>query len=410
MLEIALLLLWVAWSAQAILSAMQVRKFWRRLNRNRRRAYDRYRPPAAVVVPFKGLEDNLEDNLRSLCEQDYPDYRVVLVVESEQDPAYPALVQASAACTKPVDIVVAGLADAHEGQKVHNLRAAMEHLQQQDAGEAAWVFADSDAVPGADWLGELVGPLVHTERTAVTTGYRWLVPENSDTGKPTIWSKLASIVNSSAACFMGRDAWNQAWGGSMAVRVDMAKQGNLSEMMAGSISDDYRMTAMCKSLGKRVYFVPRCLVPSPVHFTLPSLINFARRQYLITRIHAPRVYFGGLFVTTLYVAGLSSALIALIASLIQQPADNRWLWPAAAMLVVFAANHVRAYYRRLAIEQAFTPAVAEQLRSTLTLDRWATSLWMTANWLLMLTALVGRTINWRGNIYRMLGPQRVQKL
>ena len=36
-------------------------------------------PPVSVLKPICGLEKELEENLRSMCDQDYPDYQVVFV-------------------------------------------------------------------------------------------------------------------------------------------------------------------------------------------------------------------------------------------------------------------------------------------------------------------------------------------
>ena len=46
-------------------------------------------PDGSVVVfcPVKGAEGDLETNARSLLAQTHPDYRVVFIVESDEDPA-----------------------------------------------------------------------------------------------------------------------------------------------------------------------------------------------------------------------------------------------------------------------------------------------------------------------------------
>src|SRR3990170_1646829 len=46
-----------------------------------------YAPPATVICPCKGLDADLEANLRALLAQDYPDYEVVFVLAAADDPA-----------------------------------------------------------------------------------------------------------------------------------------------------------------------------------------------------------------------------------------------------------------------------------------------------------------------------------
>jgi ceramide glucosyltransferase len=397
----------IAWGAQAVLAIVAQRKLAERAKRPQTERFAEYRPTAALIVPFKGVEPALQNNLQSLFTQDYPNYRLVLIVEDESDPAYPLLcdaIERHPGCK--ADIVLAGVAGPNEGQKVHNLLAAIEKLKHDGDGEEVWVFADSDAVPGSNWLGELVGPLCQ-ERTAVTTGFRWLVPEPKEgESSSTFWSKIASILNSSTTGMIRRDAFTHAWGGSMAMRVSTATEADLPARWRGAISDDYQVTRMCRELDKRVYFVPECLVASPVDYDFKGLCNFAYRQYVITRIHAPLVFAAAVLINSLYFLGLASATTLLI--LQQTPHHTRFA--IGVFVLVFIANQVRASYRRKVVRATLGQRVADQLRSTFTLERWATPIWMGINLLLLLSATVGKTIAWRNIRYRINGPQDIERL
>jgi len=397
----------VAWGAQAVLAVVAQRKLAERAKTPQTERFGAYRPAAALIVPFKGVEPTLQGNLQSLLTQNYPDYRVLMVVEDEADPAYPFLRQAIEQHPgRKADILFAGVAGPNEGQKVHNLIAAVEKLKQENAGEEVWVFADSDAVPGSNWLGELVGPLCQ-ERTAVTTGFRWLIPQSSD-GKsaPSFWSKVASILNSSTAGFIRREAFTHAWGGSMAMRVSTANEADLLSRWRGAISDDYQVTRMCRELKRRVYFVPECLVASPVDYDFAGLCNFAYRQYVITRIHAPGVFIAALFINALYFAGFAAAVTLLL----RQQNQHHINFALGVFVLVFLANQIRATYRHLAVKRTLGPDICAQLKPTFTLERWTTPLWLGINLLLLLRATLGRTISWRNIRYRINGPQKIQRL
>jgi len=446
---------WLAWAVCGYLAALQAKKFAKRYDHPQRPQFLEFRPPAAVVVPCKGIEPTLRDNVDAICGQDYPAYRALLVVESEDDPAYPVLADAARsqrAAGRDVEVLVAGLATANEGQKAHNLLAAVEHLRRREVDDEVWAFADSDAVPDAAWLGRLIGPLQQPDKTGVTTGYRWLIPVPRDAtplppggagggsaagkmgvagGSPSpnpsrregdrdaeddaaapFASRFVSVINSSAAMFAARDEQTQAWGGSMAVRRQLAVDRGLADWWRGSLSDDYQITRWCRSLGLRVYFVPKCLVASPIDLGWAGVLDFVYRQYFITRVHAPREYWGAVGVLSIYAVGYLSAVAALIGLLIADPA--RWLQPAtvgatAALLWAAAMNQWRHRWRKRVIRNAFGPAMVQRLRRTLILDRWATPLWLIGNWLLLLRASVGRTMKWRGNVYVLRGPQAVEK-
>jgi len=417
----------IAWGAQAVLAVVAQRKLAESAKSPQTERFAAYRPAAAMIVPFKGVEPALKANLQGLLTQNYPDYRVLLIVENEADPAYPVLREAiEQHPNRKADILFAGVAGTNEGQKVHNLITAVEKLKQENAGEEVWVFADSDAVPGPDWLAELVGPLCQ-DRTAVTTGFRWLIPQahRTDSNRtpanagpeppggegpgipPTsFWSKIASILNSSTTGFIRRDAFTHAWGGSMAMRVTTANEADLLSRWHGAISDDYQVTRMCRDLDRRVYFVPECLVPSPVDYDLKGLCNFAYRQYVITRIHAPKVFLAALFINALYFLGLAAAGTVLV----RHQSQDHINFAIGTFILVFLANQLRATYRHLAVKRTLGQNAFTQLKPTFTLERWTTPLWLGINLLLLLRATLGKTISWRNIRYRINAPQNIQRL
>lgn len=402
-----LALLWIAWLMQAILSAIQVNKLSREFLHKRRANFKAHQPSAAVIVPFKGLELDLSACVRSFCNQEYKQYRILFVVESQDDPVYTALQnEIENYPHRPAKILIAGTAGHDQGQKVHNQLVAIDALDDRDR---VWIFADSDSVPGRNWLSEMVGPLRH-ENIGMTTGYRWLVPRGIDGNKPTLAAQFGSVINSSIACSYRRNRLSHAWGGSMAIRSDAARKGNLKSRLVGALTDDYQFSALCHDLGKRLYFVPHCLVATPTSFDWPSLFNFARRQYLITRIYAPRLFITALLCTSLYVAGVLAAWTALVHGVVFHFQSDNWIWPALVLIHVFLANQVRGYYRRLVVERTFGPHILEALEPSLNIDQWYTQYWMALHCLMILLASFGRTITWRGIRYRLLGPQHVQRL
>ncbi|MEM8739502.1 MAG: glycosyltransferase family 2 protein [Planctomycetota bacterium] len=406
-----LIALWCAWTVQAVVVVFQARKFSRRAGWPVREGFDAYHPPAAVVVPCKGSDPELRRNVRGLLNQHYPEYRLVFVFESDHDPARVLIEDELAQHPDPapaIDLITAGLAPDDTGQKVHNQLAALAFLDAAADASEAWVFADSDAVPGPGWLQKLVGPLVQQDRVGVTTGYRWLMPELR-AQRPRTASMFASVINSAVAMFIGHGELTQAWGGSMAVRADFARRHGLTDYLRGALSDDYQMTRMCRDAGKRVYFVHRCLVASPVHLTWPELFEFGRRQYLITRIHDPSLYRRAVAVIGFYVAGALTAWAALVFA----AATGRYavaVCAAAALLIVAAANQARASYRRRAVVEAFGREQPRYLRHTLRLDRFGTTAVMLVNLALLLSAARGNVLVWRGHRYRLDGPRDIQRL
>ena len=114
-----------------------------------------YAPQVAVICPCKGIEPGLEDNLTALTRFDYPNYELFVPIATSFDPALKVIERVKAASKRPVHIIVAGPPE-EMGEKVHNLRKAVEKVGEQFE---ALVFTDSDVRLGPRWLSRLVAPL-----------------------------------------------------------------------------------------------------------------------------------------------------------------------------------------------------------------------------------------------------------
>ncbi len=404
-----LIALLFAWCAQAVLVVIQAGKFMRRVQQPASTRYQAYRPPVTLIVPFKGFDHDLKRGIRALLTLEYPQYRVIAVIESEDDPAHQVLRETVAEFPvgPTVEIVVAGLAPNHTGQKVHNQLAAFEHLE----GHArplentdVVVFADSDAVPHARWMAQLVEPLMN-DKNGVTTGYRWLIPQLR-AQRPRWGSVFASVINSGVATFIGHGSLTQAWGGSMAIRADFLRQAGLADRFRGALSDDYQITRLCHDHERRVHFIHHCLVPSGIDLTLGDLFEFGRRQYLITRVHDTKLYAMALALSGGYLLAVGAAWIG---GAVAWCTGHLGIAAFAVFALVFVgvANQYRATLRHRAVRAAFGPTMAHHLRHTMMVDRFGTTLVSAVNFLLLLSALSSRRMTWRGIDYVLKGPQDV---
>ncbi len=399
-IPIALEAIWLLWLGQAAWSCFNAWNFLHRAKRLQRR-FDRrnrkagfFTPPAAVIIPVKGAGDHFQEHVLALGRQDYPGYRLIFVVQSEEDPAYAALRAIKDRVGREVEVLVAGLA-GHGGQKVHNQLCGLQSLRPSD--EVA-VFADADAVPHDQWLRQLVAPL-RREFVGASTGYRWLVPADENAS----WAScFASVLNASVATLLGPPRRNHAWGGSMALTRRMLDQSRLVEHWQGALSDDYQLTHAIGQTDKIIQFAPRCLVVSPARFTWRSLLEFARRQYLITRIHEPWIWLAGLLITALYTAGWVSVITA---GVMQTPG---WHWGWAIWASVFALDHWRAQLRRRAVHDLLGPQTVAKLHRVWLLEHWATPLWMLLHLAIILSSTAGRRITWAGITYDMRHRQDVR--
>ena len=132
-----------------------------------------FSPPVSLILPCRGEDPGLHENLQAYFQQDYPDFQILLVTDQPADPCVSVFQQvAQRHASPPAHLLFSG-ASRSRGQKVHNLLHALEHLRERDEVLA---FGDSDIRPSPEWLRYLVAPL-ENEKLGVSTGYRWYLPE-----------------------------------------------------------------------------------------------------------------------------------------------------------------------------------------------------------------------------------------
>lgn len=274
---------------QSFISLRNGYGFARYVRSSRRQPPGNYLPPAAVIIPLKGVGTGCELNLSSFLAQDYPRYQVVFVVASEKDPAYNLIaLRLNNACTpksrgaSKISLVIAGHSDVR-GEKVNNLLHGLEAV---DAEAEVLVFADADARPTEDWLRSLVAPLADSSVT-VSTGFRWYLPGES------FVSQLRAAWDTSIATLLGDHEHNFAWGGSMALRAADFRRLEVAERYwAGTVSDDYAVTRAVRQRRGKIRFEPRCLLASHEESTFREFLRWSNRQIIITRVYA--AHFWGL--------------------------------------------------------------------------------------------------------------------
>lgn len=340
-----------------------------------------------VIVPCRGVEIGLEKNLHSLFHQDYGDYRLRFVVESDADPACGVIRRLLAAHPETeVDLLTAGQAE-REGQKVHNLRFATRDLP-QDVEYLA--FVDSDARLRRQWLRALLDR-IDRPGVGATTGYRWFVPS-----RPTLPNYLLYSVNSRIAVLFGSHSPTIVWGGSWAIRRERFEALGVRAAWAGTLSDDFVASRQLRRARLRVLFEPGCMVTSPGDVTLKGLLGFVRRQYLMGRWYVPLGWtFALLMATFVNLTSLVSAGVFVAAAATGfMPA-----WIPASVCAALLVLSLFAGLLRQDVALSYFPLLHGRLREARRFEVWSGPLAAVVNWTGLLASVVGRRIRWRGIAY-----------
>ncbi len=353
-------------------------------------------PRVAVILPIKGVDDDTHANIQALLDQDYPEYRLIFAVESDDDPVVNTLEKIAREDSR-VEIIVAGLA-TNRGQKVHNQLAAAERTSEHDEVLA---FMDADARPNPQWLRALVAPLTR-EEIGATTGYRYYVPVTEHTA-----NKIVSVLNAEVAALLGPYRRTLAWGGSMAIRrVDFYGFG-LHGLWQHALSDDYVLSYCVKSKAKsKIHFVAQCLVPSEANFNWASLFEFAVRQYRITKVCAPFVWLTGIGGSLLYLTAFCYTLFYSIFGFFghgptHTVIGNEHANQMAMFVTLYGTSMLRGY---LLVRggQRLLPEYQAPIGSAIFWATFGMPWCYMINLLALIGSAFGRTIVWRGIAYEMV--------
>jgi cellulose synthase/poly-beta-1,6-N-acetylglucosamine synthase-like glycosyltransferase len=372
----------------------------RRYVRSCLRGLEHHRPTGRVALfaPCKGLDLDIESNLRAILDQDYDDYEVTFIVESTDDPVYPAIRRAIAEHPSvPTQVIIAGRA-SDSGQKVHNLRVATQYLSPRIKYLA---FVDSDACPRPEWLRSLVARLDEPGWGAVT-GYRWFVPKRA-----TIANALVYSMNCDVISLLTKSSHSLIWGGSWAIRRDVFEAIELHAAWKGTLSDDLVASRLMRQHRLKVRFEPACVVASPLDQSLWHAMSFIRRQYLVTRFYTLDWWLFSLLAATcsnaIWLGNLGVFMWSLLSG-----SPSPWI-PVAVSAVLYAVTVYRGWLRQDLVLTYFAHREKASRRIRL-FDIWANPLVEFAHWLGVAISSVGRHVHWRGIRYHVLPGGKVEQI
>lgn len=345
----------------------------------------------ALVIATKGISKTYDRFLDFILTQDYRNYRVIFVTESSTDPAHGAIVKKLQNHEgKPeVELLVAGLSDK-TGQKVHNLRAALATLRNDDEIVA---FADADIYGHKDWLSCLVLPL-NKAQADFTTGYRWFLPESHTLPNQIIGAHgiaMESWISS---------GWRMIlWGGTMAVSRSVYEELEIHKNLAGCLSDDVRITELAHKAGKTMRYVRSAEASTPVDFTFPSLFEFGRRQYMCLGLHRRRMLYCAFLFPLLYLASFALCTALLVSGC---------LWMLATVFLVILFNIARQRVWGKYVSERFSGDERSKLLASISNSWWIVPIEKTVNLIMAVCALFAKEMVWGGIRYRINGPRSIE--
>jgi len=343
-------------------------------------------PALAVLVPVRGYGPNAERFVDLLMAQDYPNFRVLLLVESATDPATRLMRRHGMA--ERASLVV-GSETAVGAQKVANLLTGLAALRPSDR---IVVFCDADSIPTLNWLTRLTQPL--REGTAeVTTTFRLLIP------KRPRWGSCNYAASDVAMALSPRPPQLHCWGGATAVLADRLPRLELPRRWRGVSTDDSVLSEGVKAAKLKGKVLQDLLMPSEIDFSASEARRFARRQLLIFTLYIP--------VSAVCFAAIGALPTLFWISAAIKLSNGAWLAPYA-MAAVFSLDGLRAWLRWDAVRRVAGADAARRWRCAALIGWLLAAPRGIAYITTAIAAFSMREVTWAGIRYRIHGPRDVR--
>ncbi len=327
-------------------------------------------PPISIVKPLHGIDEGLEENLVSYFEQDYPDFEIIIGVDTADDKALPIAESVKARYPHiPCKILVTGK-PPYTNPKVYSLEQltnAVEH--------GLVVMSDSDIRVTCEHLRVIAAEFEDPKLGLVTCPYR-AVPGDS------FWSRLEAIgMNTEfiAGILVARrlEGMNFSVGPTIACRRQIFADIGGFPRVKDSYIDDFLVGRYAHEAGWKVelssYVIEHRIGAQSFRTNCKHRVTWLRG----TRCSRPSGYYGQVFTYP--------TPWALVLTLV----NPEW-WPLLVATVAIRALAAHATGEWV-------------LRDPLTRRHWylvpLQDLW---SWFFYWLAYSGRTMTWRGRKYTIL--------
>ena len=261
-------------------------------------------PAVTLLRPMKGLDPEADQNLHSLCDQDYAGpVRIILGADSAEDPAFAPAGRLKAAWPDRDIVLVADATPHGTNRKLGNLI----NMSAQARGEII-VISDSDVRLPRQGLSALVGALQQPGVGLAYGLYR---------GRPAgnLWSRLAALdINArfASSVVVGQVVGaHPVLGPTMAVRAEALAAAGGFERLKDVLADDFELGRMVREQGLSIACPPMLIDHVFPERTLKEVWMHELRWARTIRLLNPGGYVGSVITYVLPLALIGAALAGL---------------------------------------------------------------------------------------------------
>jgi len=331
-------------------------------------------PPVAILKPLHGMEAELEENLESFFQQDYPDYEIIFGARDAENPALQIAQRVRARYSRVKSTVVLSGPPTWPNAKVFSLEKMMAV-----SNRSYFIISDSDVWVAPDFLRNTIPPLLDPKVGLITCMYRGIPASD-------FWSSLEALglsveMSSGVVVADMLEGMRFALGPAMAARRDSIDAIGGIAATADYYSDDFELGNRIWAKGYKVvlshHIVRNVLTPRSPLRTLGDQLRWMKS----TRYSRPAGHLG---------TGLTFAMPFGLLALFAASVLGHVTWGIA----IFAA----AFVNRMLLSAAVGWGIARDPRALALC--WLYPLRDLSGFFVWLASYSSRRFYWRGETYR----------
>lgn len=330
-------------------------------------------PPVTILKPIHNMEAELEQNLESFFQQDYPDYEIIFGARDAENPALQVAERVRARHPEIKSKVILSGPPTWPNAKVFSLEKMIAATDR-----SYFVISDSDVRVAPDFLRNTIPPLLDAKVGLVTCMYQG-VPASD------FWSSLEALglsVEMSSGVMVADmvEGMRFALGPAMTVRRDAIDAIGGIAVTADYYSDDFELGNRIWAKGYKValshHIVKNVLTPRSVLRTLGDQLRWMKS----TRYSRPAGHLG---------TGLTFAMPFGIVGFVAAAGLGHWTLAIWLLATAFANRMIQSV--------AVGWGIAKDPRSAALC--WLYPLRDLAGFLIWVGSYTSRRFFWRGETY-----------
>jgi ceramide glucosyltransferase len=329
-----------------------------------------FHPPVSNLKPFRGLDPDAYENLASFCRQDYPDYEIVLCIDSDDDALIAVIEKLKANFPERSIRVLYGSGRVATNDKVAKLARMVE-----EAAHEVVVISDSDVRVRPDYLRQVTAPLRDPKVGAVTCFY---TPTTIDTFTDHLQTAgMTSDFYAGVLVAWQLDGIKFALGPTIATtRARLAGFGGYASI-ENQPADDLLVGRLIAEQGYEVALAPYVIETVPDYHSLRALFLKRLRWLVVMRHMRPSGHLG-----LLLTQGLPWSIAAVV------------VHPTAAVALAYLGTY---YFLRVAMTWTIGIHGLKQPRFWKQMP--LIPLWDAMAFCIWLASFLRKSIRWRGADY-----------